>query len=147
MVQVSHDSYMTIGKTRALTIQTFASKVMSLLFSMLSRLVIAFLPRSKRLLISWLYSPSAVILEPKKIVFYCFHCLLIYLPWSDGTRCHDLCFPNVEFQASFFTLFFHFHFSFSSLLCNGGVICISEVINISLGDLLDRHPFILQNFK
>ena len=58
---------MTTAKTIALTIQTFVSKVMSLLFNMLSRLVIAFLPRSKCLLISWLHSPSAVILEPKKI--------------------------------------------------------------------------------
>ena len=66
MVQLSH-SYMTIGKTIALTRQTFVVKVMSLLFNMLSRLVIAFLPRSKRLLISWLQSPSAVILAPKKI--------------------------------------------------------------------------------
>ena len=66
MVQLSHP-YMTTGKTIALIIQTFVSKVMSLLFNMLSRLVIAFLLRSKRLLISWLQSPSAVILEPKKI--------------------------------------------------------------------------------
>ena len=58
---------MTTGKTIALTIQTFVGQVMSLLFNMLSRLVITFLPRSKRLLISWLQSPSAVILEPKKI--------------------------------------------------------------------------------
>ena len=66
VVQLSHP-YMTTGKTTALTRQTFVGKVMSLLFNMLSRLVIAFLPRSKRLLISWLQSPSAVILEPKKI--------------------------------------------------------------------------------
>ena len=66
IVQPSHP-YMTIGKTTALTIQTFVSKVMSLLFNMLSRMVIAFLPRSKHLLISWLQSPSAVILKPKKI--------------------------------------------------------------------------------
>ena len=58
---------MTTGKTIALTIQTFVSKVMSLLFNMLSRFVRAFLPRSKYLLISWLQSPSAVVLEPKKI--------------------------------------------------------------------------------
>ena len=58
---------MTTGKTVALTRQTFVDKVMSLLFDMLSRLVITFLPRSKRLLISWLQSPSAVILEPRKI--------------------------------------------------------------------------------
>ena len=66
MVQLSHP-YMTTGKTIALTIYTFVGKVMSLLFNMLSRLVIAFLPGSKRLLILWLQSPSAVILEPKKI--------------------------------------------------------------------------------
>ena len=64
-VQLSHP-YMTTGKTIALTRQTFVSKLMSLLLNMLSRLVITFLPRSKRLLISWLQSPSAVILEPPK---------------------------------------------------------------------------------
>ena len=73
--------YMTTGKTIALTRWTFVSKVMSLLFNMLSRLVITFLPRSERLLISWLQSPSAVILEPPKIksdtVSYCFP---IYFP-------------------------------------------------------------------
>ena len=66
IVQLSHP-YMTTGKTIALTRETFVGKVMSLLFNMLSRLVIAFLPRNKHLLISWLQSPSAVILEPKKI--------------------------------------------------------------------------------
>ena len=66
MVQLSH-LYMTTGKTIALTRWNFVDKVMSLLFNMLSRLVITFLPRSKRLLISWLRSPSAVILEPRKI--------------------------------------------------------------------------------
>ena len=64
-VQLSHP-YMATGKTIALTRWTFVGKVMSLLFNMLSRLVITFLPRSKRLLISWLQSPSAVILEPQK---------------------------------------------------------------------------------
>ena len=77
---------------------TFVGKVMSLLFNMLSRLVIAFLPRNKCLLISWLQSPSAVILEPPhNKVSHCFHCFPIYLPGSDGTGCHDLCFLNVEF--------------------------------------------------
>ena len=66
MVRLSHP-YMTTGKTIALTRQTFVGKVMSLLFNTLSSLVTAFLPRSKRLLISWLQSPSAVVLEPKKI--------------------------------------------------------------------------------
>ena len=89
--------YMTTGKTTASTRQTFVSKVMSLLLNVLSRLAIAFLPRDKLLLISWLQSPSAVILEPKKIKCRCFHCFLIYLPWSDGTGCHDFSFLNVEF--------------------------------------------------
>ena len=66
MVQLSH-LYMAAGKTIDLTRWTFVGKVMSLLFNTLSRFVVAFLPRSKRLLISWLQSPSAVVLEPKKI--------------------------------------------------------------------------------
>ena len=81
IVHLSH-SYMTTGKTVALIRWTIVSKVMSLLFNMLSRLVIAFLPRSKHLLISWLQSPSAVILEPRKIksatVFPS-----IYMKWWD----------------------------------------------------------------
>ena len=84
-VQLSHP-YMTTGKPVSLTRWTFVGKVVSLLFNMLSRLVIVFLLRSERLLISWLPSPSAVILEPPKIkVCYCFHCFPIYLPWIDGT--------------------------------------------------------------
>ena len=94
-VQLSHP-YMTTGKTIALTRQTFVGKVMSLLFNMLSRLVVTFLPRSKRLLISWLQSPSAVILEPQKIKSDTVSSFPIYLPCSDGTRCHDLSFLNVE---------------------------------------------------
>ena len=97
MFQFSHP-YMTTGKTIALTRQTFVGKVMSLLFRLLCRLVIAFLPRSKHLLISWRQSPSAVILEPLKIKsLNSFHCFPIYLPWSDGTGCHHLSFLNVEF--------------------------------------------------
>ena len=95
IVQLSHP-YVTIEKTISLTRQTFVGKVMSLLFNMLSRLVITFLPRSNCLLISWLQSPSAVIFgAPKDKVSHCFHCLPIYLPWSDGTGCH-LSFLNVE---------------------------------------------------
>ena len=93
MVQFSHP-YITTGKTIALTIRAFVGKVVSLLFNMLSKLVIVFLPRSKHLLISWLQPPSAVIFEPKKIVC---HCFTIYFPLSDGTGCHDLPFLNVEF--------------------------------------------------
>ena len=78
IVQLLHP-YMTTGKTIALTRWTFVGKVMSLLFNMLCRLVTAFLPRSKCLLISWLQSPSSVILEPKKIKSHYFHCLPIYL--------------------------------------------------------------------
>ena len=95
-VQLSHP-YMTTGKTIALTRWTFVGKVISLLFNILSRLVITFLPRSKHLLLSWLQSTSAVILEPPKIVCHCFHCFPIYLPLIDGTRCHDLSFLNAEF--------------------------------------------------
>uniref|UniRef100_A0AC11DEM6 Uncharacterized protein n=1 Tax=Ovis aries TaxID=9940 RepID=A0AC11DEM6_SHEEP len=80
IVQLSHP-YMTTGKTITLARWTFVGKVISLLFNMLSRLVITFLPRSKHLLTSWLQSPSAVILETRKIKFsHCFHCFPIYLP-------------------------------------------------------------------
>ena len=80
IVQLSHP-YMTTGKTIALTRWTFVGKVMSLLLNMLSRSVITFRPRSKRFFISWLQSPSAVILEPpKNKVSHCFPCFPIYLP-------------------------------------------------------------------
>ena len=77
MVQLSHP-YMTTGKTIALTRRTFVGKVTSLLFSMLSRLVIAFLPRSKHLLISWLQSPSAVIFVQKNKICHCFLCFSMF---------------------------------------------------------------------
>ena len=97
IVQLSHP-YMTTGKTIALTRWTLVSNVISLLFNMLSRLIIALLPRSKHLLLSWLQSPSAVILEPKKIKSVTVSIISpIYLSWSDGTGCYDLCFLNVEF--------------------------------------------------
>ena len=88
-----HDYWKIIALTR----QTFAGKTISLVFNMLSKFVIAFLPRNKCLLISWLQSPSAVILEPRKIACHCSYCFPIYLPWSDGTGCHDLPFLNAEF--------------------------------------------------
>ena len=97
IVQLSHP-YMNTGKTIALTRQIFVGKVMSLLFNILSRLVITFLPRSKRVLISWLQSPSAVILEPPKIksdtvsTFSPSICNEVM-----GPQCHDLRFFNVEF--------------------------------------------------
>ena len=115
IVQLSHP-YMTTGKTVALTRRAFVSKVMSLLFNMLfrcswghkesdtterlnwltTRLVIAFLPRSKRLLISWLQSPSAVIWEHKKIKSVTVCIVSPSPPCSNGTRCHNLSFLNVE---------------------------------------------------
>ena len=94
-VQLSHP-YMTTGKTIALARRTFVGRVMSLLLNMLSRLVITFFPRSKCLLISWLQSPSAEILEPRKIKSDSFHCFPIYFPRTDGTRWHDLRFLNVD---------------------------------------------------
>ena len=82
-------SMLTTGKTIALTIWSFVSKVISLLFNMLSRFAIAFLPRSKHLLISQVQSSSAVILKPKNINSFTFSTVT---PWSDGMRCHDICF-------------------------------------------------------
>ena len=95
LVQLSH-LYTTTGKTKALTRRTFVGKVMSLLFNILSRLVIDFVSRSKSLLISWVQSPSAVILEPPKIKSHCFLCFPIYLTRSDGIRCHELSFCEIK---------------------------------------------------
>ena len=107
MVQFSHP-YMTTGKTIALTKWTFASKVLSLLFNMLSRLVIAFLPRSKRLLISWLQSPSAMILELPKIKS-------LTVSNVSPSICHEVMGLDamilvfwMNFKPFFFTLLFHF---------------------------------------
>ena len=96
MVQLSHP-YMTTGKTIALSRWTFVRKIISLLFNTLSRFVSAFLPRSKHLLISWLQSPSVVILEPPKIKSATVSTVSHLFAWSDGTGCHDLSFLNVEF--------------------------------------------------
>ena len=97
MVQLSNP-YKTTGKTVVLTSQTFVSKVMSLLLNMLSRFVIAFLSKSKHLLITWLQSPSAVILEPKKIKSVTVSIVSLSTCHEViGTGCHDLRFLNVEF--------------------------------------------------
>ena len=136
MVQLSNP-YTTTGKTIALTRCTFVDKVRSLLFIILSRFVIAFLPRSKCFIISWLQPPSAVILEPKNIksVSVSTFSPLIF----HGTRYHEFIFWTVSFQTSFFTLLFHFYqeaLQFLFTFCHkGGVICISEVIEISPGNL------------
>ena len=89
--------YMTTGRTIALTIQNFVSKVMALLFNMLSSLVIAFLPRTKHL---WFHGCNAIRSDfgaQENKVCHCIHCFSIYLPWSDVTECHDLRFLNAEF--------------------------------------------------
>ena len=139
IVQLSHP-YMTIGKTIALTRWTFVDKVMSLLFNMLSRLVITFLPRSKRLLISLLHSPSAVILEPRKIKS-------ATVSAFSPSICHEvmgldaiilvfwMLSSKPTFSLSSFT-FIKRLFSSSLLHCHkGGIICISEVIVISPSNL------------
>ena len=95
VVHLSHP-YVTTGKTIALIKQTFASKVMFLLFNMLSRVVITFLLRSKHLNFMTAVTICSDFGAPQNKVCHCFHCLPIYLPWSDGTRCHDLSFLNVE---------------------------------------------------
>ena len=108
MVQLSHP-YMTTGKIIALIRWTCVGKVMSLLLNMLSRFVRAFISRSKCLLISWLQSPSTVILEPRTMKFVTAFTFPIYLPWSDGTGGRAHSFLNVELYASFFSLLFHAH--------------------------------------
>ena len=154
LVQLSHP-YMTTGKTIALTLQTLVSNVMSLLFTMLSRLVIAFLLRSKCLLISWLQSSSAMILEPKKMKS-------LTVSTVSSSICHEVMGPDavilvfwmLSFKPAFslssfiFTIssfiFIKRLFSSSSLSarCKGGVICISEVIDTSSGNLDSSLCFI-----
>ena len=95
IVHLSHP-YVTTGKTTALTRRTCAGKVMSLLFNMLSRLVITFFPRGKRLNFMAALTICSDFGVQKSKVSHCFHCFPIYLPWSDGTWCHDLSFLNVE---------------------------------------------------
>ena len=95
IIQLSHP-YMTTGKTISLTRRTFVGKIISLLFNMLSKFVIAFLPRSKCLLISQLQSPSTVILEPPKIKSDTVSTVSPSISHGDGARCHDLHFLNVE---------------------------------------------------
>ena len=107
MVQLSY-LHMTTGKTMALTKQTFVGKAMCLLFNTLSRLVIAFLPRSKCLNFTAAVNICSDFGTQENKLCHCFHCYPIYLPWSDGTRCHDLCFWMLSFKPAFFTLLFHF---------------------------------------
>ena len=101
----SHNACITTGKTISLTVCIFISKVMSLLFNVQTRFVIVFLSRSKCLLISWLQSPSAGILEPKKIKSVTASTFPLSI--CHEVMCHDQSFMNVEFQVSFFSLLFH----------------------------------------
>ena len=96
MVQLSYP-HMSTGKTIVMTRQTFVGKVVFLLFNMLSRLVIVFLPRRKHLLISWLKSPSTVIFGAQGNSLSLFPLFSHLFAMSDGTRCHDVSFLNVEF--------------------------------------------------
>ena len=108
IVQLSHP-YMTTGKTIAFTIWTSVGKMTFLLFNMLPRLVTAFLPRSKSFNFTAAVTVHSEFGAQENKICHCFHFPPFYLPWSDGTGCQDLCFLNVEFQASFFTLLFNPH--------------------------------------
>ena len=96
IVEHSH-LYMTTGKTLALTIWTFVSKLMSLFFDMLPRLVIAFLPRNNGLNFMTAVTVHSNFGAQENKVSHCLHCFPVYLPWSDGTGCHDFSFLNVQF--------------------------------------------------
>ena len=141
IVQLSHP-YMTTGKTIALTRRKFVDKVMSLLFNMLSRLVITFLPRSKSLLISWLQSPSAVIMEPRKIKS-------ATVSTVSTSICHEMMGRDAMILVFWMLSFkptFHSHqevlYFFFTFYPKGGVIHISEVIDISPGNLDSSLCFI-----
>ena len=131
MVQLSH-TYMTTGKTIILTRRAFVSKVMSLLFNMLSRLVIAVLPRSKRLNFIAAVTISSDCGAQKNKVSHCFHCFPIYLPWSDGTRCYDLRFS----ECWVLSLLFHLQI----VLLNTGVKFKSHIFKDTLSDVPKQLP-------
>ena len=138
MIQLSH-MYMTSRKAIALTVWTFAGKVISLLLNILSGFVRAFLPRCKFLLISWLQSPSAVILEPKKVesVTVSISPPPKYLPWSDATRFHDLRFLNVK------PAFSLFYFTFIKRLFSSSLLSAIKVVSSACLRLLIFLPAIL----
>ena len=125
MVQISHP-YMTIGKTIALTRWTFVGKVMFLLFNMLFRLIIVFLPRSKCLLISWLQSPSAVILKPKNMKS-------VPVSIVSPSICHEVMGPGATFfvfwMLSFKPAFSLSSFTFIKRLFSSSVLCAIRVVS------------------
>ena len=111
----------------------------SLLFNMLSRLVITFFPRRKRLLISWLQSSSAVILEPLIKVCHCFHCFLIDFPWSDGTGCLILVFWVLSFKPTVSLS----SFTFIKRLFSSSSLSAIRVVSSAYLRLLIFHPAVL----
>ena len=139
LVQLSHP-YMTTGKTVALTRRTFFDKVMSLLFNMLSRLVITFLPKSKRLLISWLQSPSAVILEPQKIKS-------ATVSTVSPSICHEVMGPDVMilvfWMVSFKPTFSLSSFTFIKKLFSSSSLSAIKVVSSAYVRLLIFLPAIL----
>ena len=137
-VQLSHP-YMTTGKTMALTRWTFVSKVMSLLFNMLSGFVICFLPRSKRLLISWLQSPSAVILEPKKIKS-------LTVSFVSPSVCHEVMGPDamiLVFGMLNLNWLFHSSLTFIKRLFNSSSLSAISVVSSACLRLLIFLPAML----
>ena len=143
-VQFSYP-YMTTRKTMALTRRIFVSTVST--FSHAVWVCHSFSSMEK---VTFNFMAAVTICSDfgaqENKVSQCFHCFLIYLPWSDGTACHDLNFLNAEFYASFFTLLFHFHQQTLKFLLafyhKGVVICISEVIDISPGNVDSSLCFI-----
>ena len=139
MAQLSHP-YKTTGKTIALTRRTFVGKVMSLLFNILSRFVISFLPRSKLLLISWLQPPSAVILEPKKIKPVT---VSIVFP----SICHEVMGPDavilVFWMLSFKRTFSHYSFTFIKRLFSSSSLSVIRVVSFEYLRFLIFLPAIL----
>ena len=135
-VLLSH-IYMTTGKTIALTRQTNVGKVMCLIFDMLSRLVIAFLPSTKRLLISWVQSPSAMILElPQNKACHCFHSFPIYLSPKEWDRMHFLGFWMLSFKPTFSLSSFTF---IQRLFSSSSLSAISVVSSAYLHIIIDIY--------
>ena len=150
MVQLSH-LYMTTGKTIALTIWTFVGKVMPLFFNILSRFFIPLLSRSKCLLISWLHSPSAVILEPRKIkICHGFPCSSSLCYEVMGLDAMILAFWMLSFKPAFllssFTLIKKLYSS-SLLAAMRVVSCVSEVVDISLAILISACDLLMNLFS
>ena len=134
MVQLSHP-YMTIGKSIALTKWTFVGKVMSLLFNMLSSLAIAFLPKNKCSFMAAVTICSDFGAQENKVCL-CFHCFPIYLPWYDGTGCHDLAFLMLRFKSAFSLS----SFTFIKRLFNSSLFSVIRVVSSAYLRLMEISP-------